>query len=260
MRNIRLAVIPKLLFESLNNSGWKWPLKIIKFYLFLKAGLTSKLDQVAWEFVLSSFEYLQGWKLCVLSGQPVLIFDLPYCESCLFTPSRNSPCCHALSRWVWSILSINNSQGSPLIFFFSRTNKATLPSSLGPPLCPSSLLAILMVLILRLKVFLPQEQDPKPGTGLQMQPAHYWVKGTSLDMTSMLFLINSACGWPSLLTYIPPKGLAGSAEPLPSLGCCLGLFPPPLLSFTRFPPRPLMQLFVVPPCYLLKNSILCIAL
>ena len=37
-----------------------------------------QLQQVAQDYVQSGFEYLQGWRLHSLSGQPVPVFDHPF--------------------------------------------------------------------------------------------------------------------------------------------------------------------------------------
>jgi len=67
--------------ESQYHSGWNGPLEIILFHIPLKHG---HLEPIAEDQDQLGFEYLQGFRLYNLSGQPVPVFDLPHGEKSIF--------------------------------------------------------------------------------------------------------------------------------------------------------------------------------
>jgi len=57
----------------------------------------SRLWQVAQNYVQSSFEYLQGWRLHNLSAHPVPLLDLPHSKQCFLVFGRNFICVNLCS-------------------------------------------------------------------------------------------------------------------------------------------------------------------
>lgn len=67
---------------------------------------TGQLEQVAQHHTQAGSEYLQAWRCCNLSGQPLPEFDQPHCKKgfflCLRGISHLSVCTHcSVARYHW---------------------------------------------------------------------------------------------------------------------------------------------------------------
>ena len=87
--------------------------------LLLKQG---HLEPVAQGHVQTDFEYLQGWRLCSLSGQPVPVLSHLHSEKVFPSVQREPPVFHFVPGGTL-----------PLVLSLSTAEKSLAPSSFHPP-------------------------------------------------------------------------------------------------------------------------------